>query len=970
MELDAQVEETLQASGTVHKHKHKKKDKHKHKHHKKSKRDRHADPEQNPASKGLQVEGEVARTGSEDGELPGPPVVEALTAAPNGLEATDAKGRADSTPAGPEHTNVASADRPPAKRRPEQSLLADSSKRSRVDQSGVPDHPAPVDTVPTLHPALVSQPSLNGRSPSSSSVPVSDSAGVTLKPVSDHEANRRASQQPEQRPSDIPDVSILPEAAASHQRTNPPEQPSHSGRPQDSHRPHRSDSRHRSSSQRPRDSSRHRSTSHRPADASKHRDASRLEPRPVSRSHHTGSDRQVSYSDRQSQPSRPDRSDYRGSHDVRQRPDSRAGGHSRDVPPGRREYGRDRPRDYRNGNHLRHDSDRDAGRHDRRRESDSHRDKRKREEKEDKAAEQEFVAKVEAALEANDVDEDQLIEERRRRRQEILAKHQQGQAAQPGGSAQTSGRSASPAPSVPSTASPHPTIPPGSPANGRVPPASPLTSADSAQLKRESVQAAPAEVAHVDVLAELPPVKDAMGGAESPSISDDEQYQKLDGDLWQQGEGAGQLGSGARPAGTVVAPDTEPEVHLPKDDDRKVAREAAEEVKEAVVAAGAKGSHADAGGLDMFADNVDADMFAGDAPLPQGTAPVKKALLDNYDDAEGYYNFQVGEVMDGRYEVFATHGKGVFSTVLRARDQQCGSGPSEVAIKIIRANETMSKAAQTEKVVLRKLSGADPDNRRHCIKLLRTFEYRGHLCLAFEAMDINLRELTKKYGRGIGLNIAAVSKYSAQMLISLYHLRNCGVLHADVKPDNILVSASRTMVKLADFGSAMFSGDNEITPYLVSRFYRAPEVILGLKYDHALDIWSVGCVIYELFTGKILFPGKTNNEMLKLIMDVKGPFPKKMLKKGAFTDRHFEDDPNMSFAMLEEDAVTKRPIRRTIAAPHVKKDFAGLLAGSEGDRKKVTQLADLLERMMALDPDKRITPKDALKHPFIKEPKA
>lgn len=117
MELDAQVEETLQASGTVHKHKHKKKDKHKHKHHKKSKRDRHADPEQNPASKGLQVEGEVARTGSEDGELPGPPVVEALTAAPNGLEATDAKGRADSTPAGPEHTNVASADRPPAKRR-------------------------------------------------------------------------------------------------------------------------------------------------------------------------------------------------------------------------------------------------------------------------------------------------------------------------------------------------------------------------------------------------------------------------------------------------------------------------------------------------------------------------------------------------------------------------------------------------------------------------------------------------------------------------------------------------------------------------------------------------------------------------------------------------------------------------------------------------------------------------------------
>ena len=86
------------------------------------------------------------------------------------------------------------------------------------------------------------------------------------------------------------------------------------------------------------------------------------------------------------------------------------------------------------------------------------------------------------------------------------------------------------------------------------------------------------------------------------------------------------------------------------------------------------------------------------------------------------------------------------------------------------------------------------------------------------------------------------------MLISLYHLRNCGVLHADVKPDNILVSASRTMVKLADFGSAMFSGDNEITPYLVSRFYRAPEVILGLKYG------KHNCQRRQSLVGKIQLP--------------------------------------------------------------------------------------------------------------------
>ena len=100
--------------------------------------------------------------------------------------------------------------------------------------------------------------------------------------------------------------------------------------------------------------------------------------------------------------------------------------------------------------------------------------------------------------------------------------------------------------------------------------------------------------------------------------------------------------------------------------------------------------------------------------------------------------------------------------------------------------------------------------------------------------DINLRELTRKYGRGIGLSLGAVRAYSAQLLAALYHLRNCGVLHADVKPDNILVSSARTLVKLCDFGSAMFVGENEITPYLVSRFYRSPEVVLGNKYGKCI----------------------------------------------------------------------------------------------------------------------------------------
>ena len=95
---------------------------------------------------------------------------------------------------------------------------------------------------------------------------------------------------------------------------------------------------------------------------------------------------------------------------------------------------------------------------------------------------------------------------------------------------------------------------------------------------------------------------------------------------------------------------------------------------------------------------------------------------------------------------------------------------------------------------------------------------------------MNLRELISKFGRNVGLNVTAVGLYAAQTLDALKHLKSNRVVHADIKPDNILVNDKFSKVKICDFGSAMTSGEIEVTPYLVSRFYRAPEVILGLPY--------------------------------------------------------------------------------------------------------------------------------------------
>ncbi|XP_019180421.1 PREDICTED: serine/threonine-protein kinase prpf4B [Ipomoea nil] len=369
---------------------------------------------------------------------------------------------------------------------------------------------------------------------------------------------------------------------------------------------------------------------------------------------------------------------------------------------------------------------------------------------------------------------------------------------------------------------------------------------------------------------------------------------------------------------------------------------------------------------DMFCDDIFGESPAGVRKQGKGDglAIERSGLNDNWDDAEGYYSYRLGEVLDGRYEIIAAHGKGVFSMVVRAKDLKAKPGdPQEVAIKMIRNNETMYKAGMEELVILKKLVGTDPEDRRHCVRFLSSFKYRNHLCLVFESLHMNLREVLKKFGRNIGLKLTAVRAYAKQLFIALKHLKNCGVLHCDIKPDNMLVNEAKNVLKLCDFGNAMFVGKNEITPYLVSRFYRSPEIILGLTYDHPMDMWSVGCCLYELYTGKVLFPGPTNNDMLRLHMELKGPFPKKMLRKGAFTDRHFDQDLN--FLATEEDPVTKKAVRKLIT--NIKpKDIGTIVLGSPGeDPKMFTNFKDLLERIFMLDPDKRLTVSQALSHPFI-----
>uniref|UniRef100_A0A8C5HZB0 Serine/threonine-protein kinase PRP4 homolog n=1 Tax=Gouania willdenowi TaxID=441366 RepID=A0A8C5HZB0_GOUWI len=375
---------------------------------------------------------------------------------------------------------------------------------------------------------------------------------------------------------------------------------------------------------------------------------------------------------------------------------------------------------------------------------------------------------------------------------------------------------------------------------------------------------------------------------------------------------------------------------------------------------------------DMFTESDDMFMADFDSARMRAAGVGKDFkenpnLRDNWTDAEGYYRVNIGETLDKRYDVYGYTGQGVFSNVIRARDT--ARAGQEVAVKIIRNNELMQKTGLKELEFLKKLNDADPDDKFHCLRLFRHFYHKQHLCLVFEPLSMNLREVLKKYGKDVGLHFKAVRSYSQQLFLALKLLKRCNILHADIKPDNILVNESKTILKLCDFGSASHVADNDITPYLVSRFYRAPEIIIGKPYDYGIDMWSVGCTLYELYTGKILFPGSSNNHMIKLAMDLKGKMPNKMIRKGLFKDQHF--DQNLNFLYIEVDKVTEREKVTVMSTINPTKDLLSDMIGGqrlpEDQRKKVMQLKDLLDSTLMLDPAKRITINQALQHPFIQE---
>lgn len=370
----------------------------------------------------------------------------------------------------------------------------------------------------------------------------------------------------------------------------------------------------------------------------------------------------------------------------------------------------------------------------------------------------------------------------------------------------------------------------------------------------------------------------------------------------------------------------------------------------------------------MFADNFENDSQSDSQRDVNNIALVVREA-DPTDDVEGYYSFRIGEVLNKKYQVIGFFGKGVYSNVLKAR---CLETNETVAIKLLRNNDLMKRSGMKEMKICKQLSDEDPDNKYNIIKMLTSFVDRDHLCLVFEPMDMNLRQLLKKHGKNIGLNIKAVRFYAYKLIQALTLLKKCNIIHADIKPDNILVEDGPG-IKLGDFGTAFHSEEAEPSPMIGSRYYRAPEVILGMKPSFPIDMFSVGCCLYEIATGKYMLPSKDNNHHIKLLIEAKGPFPKKMLSLCEFRSMHFDEDRCFLERSIDsvsgKEIVTRLPIQK-IKSRNIKQE---LLDSYSKDKFEIPQkemeivnnLADLIDKCTTLDPRQRITPEEAIKHPLF-----
>uniref|UniRef100_A0A8C4U944 Homeodomain interacting protein kinase 4 n=1 Tax=Falco tinnunculus TaxID=100819 RepID=A0A8C4U944_FALTI len=287
------------------------------------------------------------------------------------------------------------------------------------------------------------------------------------------------------------------------------------------------------------------------------------------------------------------------------------------------------------------------------------------------------------------------------------------------------------------------------------------------------------------------------------------------------------------------------------------------------------------------------------------------------------------------YDIVTMVGKGTFGAVAHAWQRSTGE---MVAIKMVKNEGHHGQVVKNELRLLQALQEVDSE-KSHIVRFLESFSDGACTYLLFESLEQNLFEFQKQ-NNFLPLPVRHIRTITAQVLAALVKLRELSIIHTDIKPENIMLVDHASYpfhVKLIDFGSASIL--NEVrhikAPYIQSRFYRSPEILLGLPFCEKVDMWSLGCVVAELHLGWPLFPGINEYDQVRYICSTLGLPDHELLCAAQKTQKY-------AFSSLDQLAAVN-------------------ICPVSYPRQEML----LVKRMLTWDSHKRIEPSAALKHPFI-----
>jgi dual specificity tyrosine-phosphorylation-regulated kinase 2/3/4 len=335
--------------------------------------------------------------------------------------------------------------------------------------------------------------------------------------------------------------------------------------------------------------------------------------------------------------------------------------------------------------------------------------------------------------------------------------------------------------------------------------------------------------------------------------------------------------------------------------------------------------------------------YLGKLEAKQGQIESKENF--GFDDEEGNYLMASEDHLDYRYEIRRLLGRGSFGQVAECFDHK---RKILVAVKVVTSSSKFRKQSKVEVAILEFLNRSSQSE--HIVRMKACFSFRRHICIVFELLSLNLHQLIKS-NKYRGFSPAKIKQITGQLVSALVTLRTYGVAHCDLKPENvILADNTQGLFKLIDFGSSCFE-DQTVYSYIQSRYYRAPEVILGVSYGCPIDMWSLGCIVAEMVNGTPILAGDSEADHLLAIMEVLGLPPQELLAGSVHQSRYF----------------------KTFTEPIIKPNRQGYmrLPGSSDLATAVKtsspNLLDFIRRCLTWDSKTRLTPEEAALHIWLQE---